>query len=157
MLDWLNLFWSSFAILNLLFMLDIDIARKSIRDNEDLKHQGKHIPGPEWEHVVCSTAVLQMVLEESPECHREQTNYHWLVGLPDIIKVPALLVLLDLREHVVEEREEPNVVLICDDLVEENEVANDEALTVEERPMPNQVEGEEGQDYDEGKSPTQVS
>lgn len=88
--------------------------------------------------------MLEVVLEEGPESDREETGKHGFVGHPNNFEIPTLFVFLDFRDNIVEEWKEPNVVLVRYYLIEENEVADEETLTVEERSMFNQVEREEG-------------
>ena len=143
MFDWFSLFCHSLPILNFLFFFR-KIVNNIACNEPDLNHQGKNIPAPQWQHCVFLAAVLEVILEEGPECDREETHKHGFVGHPNNFEISTLFVFFDFRDNKVQKGKEPNVVLVCYYLIEENEVADEETLTVEERSMFNQVEREEG-------------
>ena len=150
-------FLSFFSILDLWTSSNGQAVNDKSGNEVDLASGGKDVPSPEVNHGVILRTMFKVMLEESPESHREKTGKHWSKWSPVELSPFLLFISWQFWNHQVEQAEEPEVVLICDDAVEKDEIERQETLAIEVGSIFNEVEGKEADIRIQGKTSHKVS
>ena len=150
-------FLSLFSILDLWSCSYGQAVNDKSGDEINLTSGGKDVPSPKVNHGVILRTMFKVMLEESPESHREKTGKHGPKCSPEEFSPFLLFIGWQFWDHQVEQTEEPEVVLICDDAVEEDEIERQETLAVEVGSIFNEVKGKEADVRIQGKTSHKVS